>query len=169
MADGIDRPPRRSREIVAGGALSGIVAGLAMAAAAMAYAVTLGLEPFFPAKQIAAALFGVSALIGGAPVVLAGLLVRAAYSAALGILFALAISGRTHGATAFAAGVAYGVALWAVMTLVVLPAVNPVMLGQIELIPVAWFVYHLIFGAVLAITPALERATGPRRGHPVPA
>jgi uncharacterized membrane protein YagU involved in acid resistance len=155
---------RTTREIIAGGALAGVVAGLTMGLVAMGHAAAMGMEVWLLLDQIAALILGVRALLGGPATTLLGLAIHLAVSAALGVLFAMAVPRWTSTLLAFASGLVYGVLVWAILTWIVLPLFNPVMAERMQLWPGAWFVHHLVFGGVLAVTPALERAAGP--SHP---
>lgn len=53
------------------------------------------------------------------------------------------------------AGVAYGVAVWAVMTWGALPRINPIMFTAETATPLTWFAAHAVFGATLALTARL--------------
>jgi hypothetical protein len=151
------RPVRRSwRDVVAAGAATGLLAGVFMALVAMVKSAILELGVWLPMKQIAAVFWGVEALIGGAGAAAVGALIHLAVSAAWGILFAAMVGPRTRGGTALAFGLAYGALVWMVMAFFVLPLVNPVMSARTELITFPFFLYHLIFGAVLALIPLAQ-------------
>ena len=54
-------------------------------------------------------------------------------------------------------GVVVGIAIWVAMDLLVLPLANPTMAARIALMPLAYFIAHLLYGFGLAMTPAFMR------------
>lgn len=153
-------PSQQSKNVygvISGGIIAGIIAGLVMAAFSMMYAAMVGVGFFTPLRLIAAALAGVTALIDGGGILTLGVAIHMMASAVFGIIFAALLPRRTSGGAAFGLGLVYGVVVWAVMTFIGLPAVNPVMGARVALMRGSWFFEHLLFGAVLAITPALVR------------
>ena len=89
---------------------------------------------------------------------LAGAGIQLGFSIVLGILFALCMSRRTSIIAALFAGLAIGIVIWVAMDLVVLPYMNPTMAARIALMPMAYFVAHLLFGIGLGLTPLFIRA-----------
>lgn len=157
------------RGALLGGAVAGMIAGAVMAMMAMFRAWAVGMGFWFPPKQIAAVLFGVDALVGDAGVITVGLIIHMMMSAGFGALFGVIGGARVSVGAAFGLGLLYGVLVWAVMTYIGLPLVNEVMRERVAMQPVWWFVYHLIFGGVLLLTPPLARALGGRKHHHRPA
>jgi len=76
---------------------------------------------------------------------LVGALVQLGFSMVLGILFALFVSRGTSTIVALFAGIAVGIAIWAAMDLFVLPFTNPTMAARIALMPLAYFIAHLLY------------------------
>lgn len=146
-----------------GGLVAGLVAGVAMAMVAMIRAGVTGMGFWLPPKQIAATLFGVDALIGGAGVIVTGLMIHMMTSAIFGVVFGLIGGGRIFAWAAMALGFLYGVIIWAGMTFIGLPVVNEVMRDRVAMQPVWWFGYHLIFGGMLFLTPLLAKAFSSER------
>ncbi len=144
------------------GVASGLIAGIVMAMFAMFKSFIGGTGFFFPTKMIAATVFGVDALIGSSGVIFTGLMIHMMMSAIFGVIFAF-LATRLNMGTALVSGVAYGAILWAGMTFIGLPLVNPTMAARVALMPVPWFVNHLIFGGMLFLTPTLYRAFPGRR------
>lgn len=152
----------RRRGRVPGGTAAGLVAGLAMLLAAAIGSAAEGLGVGLPARLVAATWYGVPALVGGPLVIAVGIATHLAGAALLGIAFAGLGRGR-RARTAAGYGLVFGVAVWAVMTHVVLPLVNPVMRDRVVgLTPGWWLVQHLVFGGALFLTPLLRRALGRR-------
>jgi hypothetical protein len=67
-----------------------------------------------------------------------------------GLAFGL-IAGRLTMGGAFWAGIFYSIVIWALMTYLVLPALDPIMRARVALAPTWWFGHHLIYGAVLSL------------------
>ena len=85
---------------------------------------------------------------------------------AVGILFALFVSSRTSTLAALVGGIVVGIVVWVAMELVVLPSENPTMAARVALMPMAYFVAHLLYGLGLGMTPPfVRRFTTARRGH----
>lgn len=143
--------------VVFGGSASGLLAGLAMAITAMVYATATDMGAWLPVRQVAALWYGVDALIGGDGMVMVGVLTHLIVAMGWGVVFAALTSRRSGVGVSLVAGLAFGTILWALMTFVVLPLVNPVMYERTRLIPVVWYALHLVYGGFLLVTPALER------------
>ena len=63
------------------------------------------------------------------------------------------------------AGIAIAVAVWVAMDLIVLPCMNPTMAARIALMPLAYFIAHLLYGFGLATTPVFLRIFTKERDH----
>ena len=61
------------------------------------------------------------------------------------------------------AGIAVGIVIWVAMELVVLPYMDPTMAARIALMPMAYFIAHLLFGIGLGLTPVFMRTFGRKR------
>jgi hypothetical protein len=146
---------------VGAGAVAGLIAGIVMMsiAAVRSFAVTLGF--WFPFKQIAATYMDVDALIAGGGAVTLGIILHLIASAVLGGLFGLAGGSRIPWYGALFWGVLFGILVWAVMTFLGLPLLNAPMSERVALISGWWFVYHLIFGALLFMAPLFYRLMAP--------
>jgi hypothetical protein len=88
--------------------------------------------------------------------------IQLAFSIILGILFGLATSLRTSTILELLVGIVVGIAVWVAMDLYVLPFMNPTMAARVELMPIAYFVAHLLFGIGLGLTSLFVRALSPR-------
>ncbi len=117
-----------------------------MAMFTMIEAAWTGAGLLMPLKLIAAALFGKEALAGGVGVLLVGLMIHMMASVIWGVLFAALYPRRIAPRNALPIGVIYGVVLWAVMTFVALPVVNPVMRASVAMMAGGWFLAHVLFG-----------------------
>lgn len=149
------RFPLRKRFVA--GALAGIFAAILMIGSLMVYSSSIGAGVWMPLKTLAALVYGVEALVEGPAAIVTGAGIQLVLSVLLGILFGLATSRRTSTILAMSAGVAVGVAIWALMELYVLPILDPTMAARIALMPVAYFVSHVLFGIGLGLTPFLVR------------
>lgn len=156
----------KQRGVWYGGAISGIIAGLVMAVVLMIHSQFIGNGFFTPVLAIAGTFFGVSALAGGFGTVLTGLILHVIVSAVLGIIFAMIVNPETSSGYAFFGGLVFGIAVWAVMTYLVLPWANPVMRSEVLMHPGMWAFCHLVYGGVLASTPYFERTTAPKYFRP---
>jgi hypothetical protein len=158
VANATDRARFDVRGVIIGGGIAGIVAGTVMAMAAMFYAGANGSGFFFPVRTIAATWYGANALLGGAGVLIAGLATHLGTSAFGGVVFAALPSGRKSATVALLSGLIWGVVVWAILSIAVMPWLNPTMYSEIVgKEPVWWFLLHLIYGGMLAVTPGLVR------------
>jgi hypothetical protein len=139
------------------GIAAGIVGGILTMGFMMTYADVTGAGLTMPLKALGAFVYGVEALVAGPPAMLVGALIQLGFSIVLGILFALVISRGTSTLAALFAGIVLGVVVWVAMDLLVLPAMNPTMAARIALIPLAYFIAHLLYGFGLATTPIFIR------------
>ena len=121
-----------------------------MAMAAMFYAAANGSGFFLPVRSIAATWYGANALLGGAGVLIAGLATHLGTSAFGGVVFAALPSSRKSATVALLSGLVWGVVVWAILSIAVMPWLNPTMYaGTVGSEPVWWFVLHLIYGGML--------------------
>ncbi|SFF75808.1 hypothetical protein SAMN04488063_0161 [Halopelagius inordinatus] len=134
-----------------GGVAAGAVAAIAMGAM-MAVQMRPVLEVAIPSMYF---------LTGGA----AGFAVHVAHGAVLGVAFAAIASARSDLTTTKSAGlgIAYGVAVWAVLAVVVMPiwlsAVGSPANPPLPNVNVTSLVGHVVYGAVLGLTyPTLRDA-----------
>jgi len=140
------------------GIADGILSAILMMGFMMAYSNAVGEGLTMPLKALGGLVYGVEALVAGSTSMLAGAGIQLGFSIVLGILFALCMSRRTSIVAALFAGLAIGVVIWVVMDLVVLPYMNPTMAARIALMPMAYFVAHLLYGIGLGLTPLFIRA-----------
>jgi uncharacterized membrane protein YagU involved in acid resistance len=99
-----------------------LVAGTLDILSACVYTLIAGRAPITMLKELASAILGNEAVKGGIGVALVGLLLHFAIMAVMVAFFVIAASRlsvlKTHW---LLAGIAYGIGLWAVMNLIVLP------------------------------------------------
>ena len=138
-----------AREIASSGALAGLAGGVMMVFYLMLYSDFWGAGFGLPLRLFGATFFGVDALIGGVGVMLVGLLLHLVVSAALGILYALIPRPTTTTFHSLLGGIGFGVAVLIVSTFLVLPAADPVLRARVALTPMAWFLSHAIYGALM--------------------
>ncbi len=150
------------RRLVAGIA-DGILSAILMMGFMMAYASVTGAGITMPLKALGALVYGVEALVAGSMAMLAGAGIQLGFSIVLGILFALCTSRRTSIVGALFVGLAVGIVIWVAMELAVLPYMNPTMAARVALMPMAYFVAHLLFGLGLGMTPVFVRAFSRKR------
>jgi hypothetical protein len=145
-----------AREIVGTGVVAGIIGGMLMAMIMMVATAAGGMGLLAPLRLIAATFYGKDAMTGGGPLIV-GLMVHMMNSMVFGVLFAWTAGRRLAALPALMAGVAFGVAIWAVMTFGGLPMLNPMMRERVAMMPVVWFVAHVAFGMGVGSAPALRR------------
>jgi uncharacterized membrane protein YagU involved in acid resistance len=151
-----------SRRIVAGIA-DGILCAVMMMGFMMAYSSATGAGLTTPLKALGAFVYGVEALVAGSMATLAGACIQLGFSIVLGILFALCTSRRTSIVAEMLVGIVVGIVIWIAMELVVLPFMNPTMAARIALMPLAYFIAHLLFGIGLGLTPLFVRTFSRKR------
>jgi len=150
--------------VVGSGVAAGIIAGIVMAVWAMTTSAITGAGFWIVPQLIAGMFYGPLTLVRGATTVVIGTLIHVVVSAGFGALFALMVGWRAGAdGRMLAWGLAYGLAIWLVMSFGVLPLVNPTMSARVALTPVNWFFEHLLFGVVLAFFFEQMRATRLRR------
>lgn len=141
--------------VLACGSATGLLAGTIMGMVTMIHAGTVGLDPFGPIRQVAAAWYGIDALIGGEGIIGVGVLTHLAVSMVLGVVYAALGPRRGGPLVGLVSGLAFGTAVWAVFSWVLLPLADPIMHERVRLFPSAWYLLHLMFGAMLSPAPHL--------------
>lgn len=151
-------------DIVEAGVLAGLLGGVAMALFATIYAGAAGLGFWSPLEAIAATALHSSTIVTGAGAVIVGLLLHLIMAMFFGVIFAALTPPALPPLPAFAFGLLMGVATLVLMSLLIVPAVNPAVRSELMwgsapgAMPVgAAFVMHLFYGAGLSIAPALRR------------
>lgn len=142
---------------IAAGVTAGVIGAILMSGFMITYSNIVGQGLMMPLKMFGAIVYGVEALVAGWTAILAGASIQIGFSITLGILFALFTSRGTSIIKALFAGMAVGIVIWAVMDLVVLPFMNPTMADRIALMPLAYFIAHLLYGIGLGMTPIFIR------------
>src|SRR6266403_871425 len=142
---------------IAAGIAAGILGGILMIGCMMVYASATDAGATMPIKALGALVYGVEALVAGPTAMLVGVLIQLALSIVIGILFAMFVSRETSTVAAIFAGIIVGVALWAAMDFFLLPRANPTMAARIALMPLGYFVAHVLFGIGLAMSPTFIR------------
>jgi len=148
---------------LAAGIADGILSAILMMGFMMAYSSVTGAGVTMPLKALGALVYGVEALVAGSMAMLAGAGIQLGFSIVLGILFALFTSRRTSIVAALFAGIVVGIVIWVAMELVVLPYMNPTMAARIALMPLAYFIAHLLYGIGLGLTPVFIRTFSRKR------
>jgi len=143
---------------LAAGVTAGILAAILMMGFLMVCSSAIGEGPTMPLKALGALVYGVEALIAGSTAVAAGAGIELGFSIVLGILFGLAMSRRSSVILTMLGGILVGVVIWVAMELYVLPQMDPTMAARIALMPMAYFVAHVLFGIGLGLTPLFVRA-----------
>ena len=146
-----------SRSVILGGIVGGIIGGLLMAVVMMIYAALALGSMWTPLVMLGTTFIGSEALNGGAGILLWGVILHMCVSAALGVVFAEVTPPTVASGAAVAWGMLYGLAVFVVMTFLILQWVNPIMFGWAWMNLGAWVTAHLAFGLGVATTPALVR------------
>lgn len=144
-------------ETIQAGIIAGLIGGALMGLVAMVRSAAVGLGFWLPMKLISGLYFGVDTLLGDAGVILLGMLTHLVTASVWGVVFAVITKGRLRMASALLAGLLYGAAVWLVMTYFVLPWANEVMFERVSIAMGWFFVYHLVYGATLALSPGMAR------------
>ncbi len=134
------------------GVVGGALGGLAMVAVALAYGLWSGQGAWLPVNLIGATL--VRDLQGAsietlsqfnAAALIVGMVMHAALSVGLGFIFALLLP--TMPGPPIIWSLTVGPLLWSIASLLILPAINPVMAENVEVS--SFFIAHLVYGLVL--------------------
>ena len=149
-----------AKEILGAGILSGIIGGVLMGMLSMMVTLAMGQGFWTPMKLIAGTTHGVDVLIGGAGIVLWGLIIHMMVSAGYGVLFTLVVPRSTRPGAALAAGLIYGALIWAFMGSLIVPAINPTMHARLAMMSGWFFLEHLLYGVGASFGPALRRRFG---------
>lgn len=177
-ARGISRGPlftqagiAASSSAIGAAALAGLLGGLAMAGVLMTHAAMTQQGMWLPVRNISAVWYGVGAFVGGAAVLVAGLLTHVVVSMAWGAVLGLFIGRKRSTGAGAGIGVLYGIAIWAIMTFLVLSWTNRDMYDRVMVHPYWWFGVHLLYGLILGLLiPPLARAfSGVDRRRPATA
>src|SRR5690606_26438593 len=106
---------------------------------------------WLPVRNISAIWYGVGALVGGAAVLAAGLLTHVVTSMAWGAVLGLFVGRKRSAGAGAGIGLLYGIAIWAIMTFLVLTWTNRDMYDRVMVHPYWWFGAHLLYGLVLGL------------------
>lgn len=150
-------------EMVKSGTMGGLAGGALMAAWLMVQAAVTGYGPLFFLNLVGATFRGADALVGGAGVMLSGLLLHIVVSVVTGILFAVTVTRKTPLAASVLGGMAYALVILVFMNYVVMPYANPIMRQREVNMPAAWFLSHLMFGVGLGLVPLFKRGLAGER------
>jgi hypothetical protein len=153
----IVRPAASTRDIAIVGAAAGLTAGLLMAMWATLTSIWHGVGLLASFELIGATFAGDSAAPAGIWSALYGIVLHAATSAGLGVLFAAFLPANASSRFAAVAGLGFALAILVTMTFVVTPLVNPVLREAVDTIPKSWVIQHAIFGLMLGLVPAYWR------------
>ena len=146
----------RGKDIIGAGVVAGIIGGMLMAMIMMIATAAGGMGLLAPLRLIAATFYGNDAMTGGGPLIV-GLMIHMMNSMVFGVIFAWIAGRRLPAFQALMAGVAFGVAIWVVMTFGGLSMLNPMMRERVAMMPVAWFIAHAAFGMGVGSAPGLRR------------
>jgi hypothetical protein len=151
------RHPRSLAIILLSGTISGVIAGSLMALATMIHFAAYGQRITAIFTLIAGTVFGAATFDRGQTSIIVGLLLHLLVSVLLAILFTALVGIRTPVLLVFLAGLLFSIAIW-IMTFVVLPWTDPLLFKTFVKSKEAWWLlYHLIYGAGLALSSRIHR------------
>lgn len=143
-------------EIVFAGAVAGTLAGGAMAVFLMVLGTWRGIGWLGVPQGIAGLFYGWSAVGGGGPPAFWGLVLHFAVSVVLGVLFAAIVHRNAEPLVSVTAGLLFGVAVWALMTWVVLRVVDRPLADLVDHMAFGWLAAHVVYGLVLGSASQLR-------------
>lgn len=162
----VERRTRTESPLLGRGVAAGIAGAVAMGLIATFVSAISGTGFFTPAMLVGATYLGVDWSAAPAWAAVLGVVTHLAVGAAFGALFVALARNITSISAKFAAGVAYGAAVYLFMTFLLMPWANPVMYASID--KGSFFLLHLAYGAALPFALLRERPTFvPRRRHAV--
>ncbi len=151
------------------GLVAGVLGGLAMAASMMASAALEGADPLAPLWPIGDA-FSRGPPDRSAGTFLFGVALHLAFAGALGILFTALLPRDFRPTAAGVVCTGLAVLTMALMTTVVLPAVNPTLRAEMPAFGGAWVAAHAVYGFTTGYCAQLIRGRGQSRlAHPLRA
>jgi hypothetical protein len=158
------------RELAVAAGVAGGLGGAVMAVWVTLSAALEELDPLAPLKWMAATVLGPEALEGGAGSAALGGALHLGVSVAVAWLFAAMVPRDYLFGSVALLGVFYALVVLAVMTSLVLPALNPGLQQHMSSLAGAWVLAHAAFGITLGLTPWARRlaagATERRRSGP---
>ena len=142
------------------GIFAGLCGAVVMGLFSMSYSALVGgLGFYLPLREVAAAVVGVGALVGGGGTIVTGAAIHLGVGMAFGAFFAWVLDRAAGPGTGVVLGILYAGVILGVMTYFTLHFLDPVMAARVQLVPLAWVSTHLLFGIVLGgLTPVFRRA-----------
>ena len=93
----------------------------------------------------------------GAGLVALGAVLHLLTAALLGVVFTGFLARGRRGVPAVLSGIAYGCAVFVLMTFVVLPVVDSALVSRVAVMPGVWLAAHVLFGLGVGSVQALHR------------
>lgn len=139
-----------------GGALAGVIGGLAMAGVGALFAVSLGHDVWYTAKQISSLVFGHSVLdqpgMAAGPVIVGSiihLLLSAIFGAVYAVLSCKVLKLTTSYGAPMIGGMVYALAIWLLAYYLALPILDPTLLAIYSPL---FIIQNIVFGTVLGLS-----------------
>lgn len=141
---------------------------------AMIYAAASRMGASAPLRMIAGTFYGRDAMKAGVDALVVGLIIHMMVSMGWGMVFAIAAKRHAGIGSSIGLGMLFGLIVWALMTFIALPIVNPMMREQVDTMQAAFLIEHLMYGAGVGLMPAIRRRLsagggashlGPRQAH----
>ncbi len=150
--------PTNARGVFLGGIFSGIVAGAVMLLFAMFLYLSTGYGFLTPPRFIGDTLV---AGLGSVAAIILGIVFHLCVSAVLGVAYASLFRYSTAVVAALC-GVVFGLLIWAVNMLVVVPLLDSPLTRSARATRPGWIIAHILFGAFLGLVPgAVSRFSKP--------
>ncbi|GEJ56023.1 hypothetical protein [Anaeromyxobacter diazotrophicus] len=142
-------------EIAFAGGVAGTLAGAAMALFFALLGTWRGLGWLGVLQGIGGVFYGWAAM-GAGPPAFWGLVLHFAVSVALGVLFAAIVRRNAEPLASVTAGLMFGLAVWAVMTWVVIRVIDRPLADVVDHMAFGWLAAHVVFGLVLGLASQLR-------------
>jgi hypothetical protein len=147
-----------SSAAIGAGAGAGLIGGVIVAMMEIAHGAAVGIGMLVPLKAASGLVYGAGATDRGISAMIVGVLVYLLVPLGLGAVFGVFVGRRFSVTTALAYGLVWGILIWAAVTWVALPRLNPPLAALAARYPAWWLLEHLVFGASLMLTPPIAHA-----------
>jgi hypothetical protein len=153
-------------EIIAAGAVAGVIGGVLMAVWGAFATAVKGLGWLAIPQMIGATFMKPEAMLHPVALIVWGTVLHLLVSVVWGVLFASLVRRETPNSAAVLAGLAYAVGIFLLMAFVVVPVTNQVMADRTPMLLGNLFIMHLLFGVAVGLAPTLRRQFSPHGdGH----
>ncbi len=158
--NGVIEAQQGSRGLALAGVGVGVLGGAAMALFLVLAAAVNGLDPLAPLDALGETFTERDAPHGNPAFVVYGIFLHLAVASLIAIVFLAMIPADMTTTCAAVSGMGFTVLVMAVMSMLVLPAVNPELRGEMPALGGSWVIAHALYGGVLGFGPRLRRRLG---------